>query len=177
MDELFTILAPQGTTREEFDRLFAELEAKGIIERNNKGTIISKRMIADGHASRVAQANAMKRWYPPKHGMATITSTPQTQGEGRSSAILEADAEADADAERDPPYPPLARGGGGADAPPVSRSGSDQSPTGKRRRGNGTSLGQTGDNPRARGAAHTTDRRTLALRTFLSVINANKAED
>jgi hypothetical protein len=60
--ELFSLIAPRGTRRRDFDKWLAELEAHGVAQRDQTGAIRSPRLSQDGAISLARIEAATSSW-------------------------------------------------------------------------------------------------------------------
>jgi hypothetical protein len=101
-DELFTLTAPRGTRRRQWDRWLAELEGSGVAERDHNRAIRSPRMSHDGALSLVRMDAAKTRW-----GGRHDTTDAHANGEGlHMQTDSFASIEVQAKRKENPPKPP-----------------------------------------------------------------------
>ena len=122
--ELFSLTAPRGTRRRDFNIWLAELERAGVAVRDHKGAIVSPRMSQDGVTSLARTDAANASWKKADTGRNPRNLHVQKNGRGEDlhmqTEILhvpEAEAEADVGGlplrppeVRNPPKSPLSRG-------------------------------------------------------------------
>jgi hypothetical protein len=61
-DELFSLIAPRGTRRRDFNLWLAELERNGVTQRDHRGAIVSPRMSQEGVTSLARIDAAHESW-------------------------------------------------------------------------------------------------------------------
>lgn len=118
--ELFRLIAPRGTRRDDFERWLGELETCGVFDRDVDGAPRSPRMYRDGVLAFARAEAAKQSWKDKPNQRQPRDLHVQADGNGAGFAraksdfaSTEAEADADADAKKNPPRGPPACGGGG----------------------------------------------------------------
>jgi hypothetical protein len=106
--ELFSLIAPRGTRRREFDHWLAELEERGVIQRDPTGAIWSPRMSHSGTVSLARTSAAKQRWKGQGKSQKQQNLHEQTHGNGadlheQKEVLHMVEAEAEAESPLIPP--------------------------------------------------------------------------
>lgn len=107
--ELFSLIAPRGTRRRDFDHWLAELEDRGVAQRDHRRALWSPRMSHSGTVSLVRNKAATSRWKSKENRQQATDLHMQSRGNGaglhKQKEILHG-VEAEAESEAEPPMPP-----------------------------------------------------------------------
>jgi len=83
-DELFSLIAPRGTRRRDFNLWMAELQTRGVAQSDQRGAIVSPRMSQEGVIATARIRAAQTRWQDsekPQNGEDLHEQTPDENGD------------------------------------------------------------------------------------------------
>jgi len=80
-DELFSLIAPRGTRRRDFNLWMAELQTRGVAQSDQRGAIVSPRMSQEGVIATARIRAAQARWQDTEKAQNGEDLHKQTSGE------------------------------------------------------------------------------------------------